>query len=44
MATEAKELAAIFKNAAKEGVLEKPFRAIVEQHLRQVAKVNEALY
>src|SRR6266536_2578784 len=33
-----KELAAVFKKASPQGVLEKPFRAIVEAHLIEVAK------
>jgi hypothetical protein len=35
---EARQLAAVFKNAAKDGVLEKPFRESVESHLIQVAR------
>ncbi len=35
---EAHELAAVFKRAAQDGVLEKPFRTIVEAHLIEVAK------
>lgn len=35
---EARQLAAVFKNAAKDGVLEKPFREPVEAHLIQVAR------
>jgi methylase of polypeptide subunit release factors len=35
---EARQLAAVFKNAAKDGLLEKPFRDPVEAHLIQVAR------
>ncbi|MBE0545944.1 MAG: N-6 DNA methylase [Verrucomicrobia bacterium] len=35
---EARQLAAVFKNAAKDGVLEKPFRDPVEAHLFLVAR------
>jgi len=38
MDTQAKELAAVFKKAAKDGVLEKPFRDQVEAHLIKVAQ------
>ena len=35
---EAREFAAVFQKAAKDGVLEKPFRAVVEAHLVEVAR------
>jgi hypothetical protein len=38
MDTRAKELAAVFKKAAPDGILEKPFRTMVEAHLLEVAK------
>jgi len=38
MNIKARQLAAVFKKAAKDGVLEKPFRAAVEAHLIELAK------
>jgi len=38
---EARKLAAVFGKAAKPGLLEKPFREIVEKHLIEVAKATK---
>ncbi|HOC54582.1 MAG TPA: hypothetical protein PKI20_03045 [Verrucomicrobiota bacterium] len=40
MDTRARDLAAVFKKASKDGVLEKPFREVVEKHLIELANAE----
>ena len=40
MDIKAKDLAAVFKRAAKDDILEKPFREVVEKRLIELAKAE----
>ena len=41
MDTKARDLAAVFKRASKDGILEQPFREPVEEHLIALAKAEK---